>query len=142
MSELARRTAAVEATRAHFAGKPFAWGKVDCAKIGAFHLRQMGRHDALGLSRAGTYRSALSARRALARAGHESLSAALDSIGLVRIPPAAALPGDIVLTPGTDDWEALGIIAGNDAVLSFHEDADGLDYARVFDWSAAEAWRV
>ncbi len=142
MSELARRTAAVAATKAHFEGKPFAWGRVDCAKIAAFHLRQMGRHDALGLAKAGNYRSALSARRAIARAGHESLSAALDSIGLPRIPPAAALPGDIVLTQGSDSWEALGIVVGNDAVLSFHEDLDGIDIVRVFNWSTAEAWRV
>ena len=142
MTELERRVAAVEATKARFAGKAFSWGRVDCAKVGAFHLRQMGHHAGLGLHKAGTYRSALTAKRALARAGHDSIAAALDAIGLERIAPAAAWTGDVLLTPGDDTWEALAIVVGNGAVLGFHQDLAVLDIVRVFDFASVEAWRL
>lgn len=129
MTEIERRVAAVEATRARFTGRPFEWGTVDCAKAVAFHLRRLGHR--IGISKAGTYRSAISARRALTRWGVKSLAEALDLTGLPRIAPAAALPGDIVQLPGADALAALGIVVGNGVVLAFHEDSDVLEAIRL-----------
>lgn len=123
MTEIERRVAAIAATRARFEGRAFAWGRVDCAKVAAFHLRQMGHRRSLGLARAGSYSSALGARRALRRAGHDSLERALERAGAVPIAAAAALPADMLITPGTDGIDALAIMLGNMAVLGFHEDA-------------------
>ncbi len=140
MTEIERRVAAVKATMARFSGKAFAWGRVDCAKLVAFHLRQMGHHESLGLAKAGSYRSALSARRALERAGHASLGAALESVGMVPIPPAAALPGDIIELPGEAAFEALTICVGNGRVFGFHQDAVGPVVLQPV--SPLTAWRV
>lgn len=129
MTEIERRVAAVTKTRAHFAGRPFAWGKVDCAKVAAWHLRQMG-HRSIGIAKAGSYQTALSAKRALNRWGVSSLADALDKAGLPRIAPAAALIGDIVRLPGTEAFDALGIVAGNSALLAFHEDSDTIEVIR------------
>lgn len=139
---LQERVDAVDATLRRFRGQPFEWGAVDCAKLGAFHLRQMGYHENLKLHKAGTYKTALGAKRALQRAGWGSLSEALDGLGFERIPPAAALPGDVLLLPGTDGFDALGVAAGNGAVVSFHEDAPGVEVLRIAEWSAAQAWRL
>lgn len=142
VSDLERRIAAVNATRSHFGGRPFEWGKTDCAKVASFHLRQMGHHKPLGIEKAGTYRTALKAKRALTKAGFVSLGDALDGAGLLRIPPAAALPGDLIITPGTDDWEALTIVAGNMAILGFHEDVEGLQVIRLTAPSLGQGWRA
>ncbi len=139
-----QRVAAVTATRARFAGQPFAWGRVDCAKVVAFHLRQMGHHVRLGLAKAGTYRSALSARRALERAGHASLSAALDAAGFERIAPAAARPGDLIAQNGTDGFDAVGIVSGGRQVLGFLDGDVGLVIFPLANWGVdiSRAWRL
>lgn len=130
MTEMERRVAAVTATWQHFAGRPFAFGRVDCVKLAAWHLRQMG-HRVSGIGRAGTYRSALSARRALSRAGFASLADAVTAIGLGEISPASSLPGDIMLTPGGEGLEALTIVAGNGMVIGFHDDALAAGVQRI-----------
>lgn len=140
MHEMNRRAAAVRAVQARFADRPFAWGSVDCVKVGAWHLRLMG-HKLPALAKAGRYRSALGARAALKRAGFADLAAALDATALPEIPPAAALIGDIVLLPGTDGWQSLCIVMGAGTVLGFHEEWDVLSANRI-DASAARAWRV
>lgn len=142
MHDLNRRREALSATMARWQGRAFAWGAVDCVRIGTSHLRAMGHHLALGLHKAGSYRTALGAKRALARAGHDSIAAALDGVGLDRIAPAAALPGDFIVTPGTEGWEALTIAIGNGAVLGFPEDGGAVDVIRIGDWTQAEAWRL
>ena len=140
VSEVERRVAAVQATMARFANVAFVWGRIDCAKMVAFHLRQMGHHQGVGMHKAGSYRSALGARRALARAGYGSLSDALDVLGFARLAPAAALPGDIALLPGEDGFDAMCVVVGNGRVFGYHEDAVGavvLQPARI-----ESAWRV
>jgi hypothetical protein len=139
MTEIERRVVAVNATRARFAGRAFAWGTVDCAKVVAWHLRKMGHR--IGISKAGSYSTALSAKRALARWGVETLTEALDKAMLDRIPPAAALAGDVVQLPGTDAFDALAVVAGNGAVLGFHEDSDTLEVVRL-DVVPLAAWRA
>lgn len=141
--EMQRRAAAAQATLDRFVGRAFAWGRDDCVRLAAFHLRKMGHRP--HVAKAGSYRSALSARRALARAGHQSLEAAVDSLGLVRIPMAAAIVGDVGLLPsdaGTD--EALGaliVCLGNGRWLGFAADADHA--CAVFQpLTGGAAWRA
>jgi len=140
MPPMVRRAAAARATMERFQGRPFAWGSVDCAKMAAFHLRQMGHHQSLGLAKAGTYRSALGARRALARAGYGSVTAAIDALGFGRIPPAAALVGDLVELPGADEISAIAVALGGGRILGFHEDVDGAEV--LVPVAICKAWRI
>lgn len=136
--EMVRRVAATQATLDRFRDRPFRWGSNDCVRLAAFHLRKMGHKPQL--AKAGSYRSALAARSALKRAGYADLAAALDALGLVRIPPAEAWVGDIVMGASGDAFGALGVMLGNDAMIGFHEHAPGATVLRrvVLD----TAWRA
>lgn len=127
-----------QATLDRFKDQPFRFGKRDCVRMCAFHLRAMGYRPQL--AKAGSYSSYLGARRALRNAGFTSLGAAIDSLGLEPIAPAAALPGDIVELPSEDEIGALGIAAGNGRLLGYHPDADGA--VIVQPQAYVRAWRV
>lgn len=120
---LHRRRDAAQATLDRFKDQPFRFGKNDCARLVAFHLRKLGYRPQLG--KAGTYRTALSARRALARAGFKTLAEGLDALGLARIAPAAAVVGDVVQLEGDNDLGALAVYVGNGRILGYSEDAEG-----------------
>lgn len=143
MNEMQRRVDACEATVAKFRGRPFQFGTCDCAKIATAHLRHMGR-KVTGLAKAGTYNSALGARRALKRVGYGSLADALTGLGLLPIASAAALPGDIVIGDGGDSWEAMGVFVGNGMLFAFHDDAleAGPMMVRVNRLADVKAWRA
>lgn len=132
------RTAAAQATMDRFAEQPFQWGKNDCARMVAYHLRKLGYP--VRLAKAGTYASALGAKRALDRLGFGSLREAVDSYGLMRIPPAAAIIGDIIELPAEDRFGALGVALGNGRVLAYHQDAVGAVVIQPTDY--ATAWRA
>ena len=119
MKPLVRRQKAVQATMERFRGKGFSFGSVDCAKLAAFHLKQMGHK--VRLSKAGQYKTLLGAQAALRRLGYETLPDAMDGHGFARIAPAAALMGDIVTFACDHPIGALGIVAGNGNMLCFHE---------------------
>jgi len=119
MADLVRRRDAVRATMERFRGKPFALGSVDCAKMVAFHVKQLGH--AVRLAKAGKYRTVLGAQAALRRLGFETLSDAMDGQGFARIAPAAAWIGDVVAFESGYPIGALGIYAGNGDMLAFHE---------------------
>jgi hypothetical protein len=116
---LVRRQRAVAATQARFQGKVFAWGSVDCAKMVAFHLKQLGHK--VQLSKAGQYKTALSAKAALKRLGFDDLPTAMDGQGFERIAPAFALIGDVVSFASDHEIGALGIVVGNGNMMAFHE---------------------
>lgn len=120
---MTRRVAAAQATLDRFQGRPFAFGKDDCARMVLFHLRQIGLKPRI--AKAGSYSTLLGARRALARAGFATLAEAVDAQGLLRIPPAAAVVGDLLMMPGVDDFGALAVALGNGRVIAWHEDAAG-----------------
>jgi hypothetical protein len=124
MTPLELRHAAIEATMARYRDKPFAWGKVDCAKVAAFHLKQLG-HKVL-TSKGGQYGSALGAARALKRMGYSTLAEMADGIGLSPIVPARMLLGDIAELEGDNSIGTIGLYAGNGNVFCFHEDHPGL----------------
>lgn len=139
MTEMLRRQRAAQATVERFQGVPFAYGKNDCARLAAFALRQMGHKP--GLAKAGSYSSALGATRALKRLGYGDLASVLDGLGLLRIPPIAALPGDLIMLPGEGPFGgALAMAVGNGRVLSYHEDLDGADIVQPVQYLSA--WRA
>ena len=138
---LERRVAAAQATLDHFDGQPFVWGRCDCAILAAHILRQFGRHTPLRSF--GSYRTALGAARALRRKGFHALPAVLDGIGLLRIPYAAALPGDIIATPGEDAWgDALAVDLGRGRYLGFARDANGARAGVITLPVINTAWRA
>lgn len=123
MTDYLRRVAAAQATRDRFYGRPFVWGETDCARLAAHVLRELGRPAPL--SRFGRYSTALGAARALRRRGFADLGAVLDDMGLPRIPPAAALPGDIVGLEGeASPLTALTVALGGRRVIGFHGEAE------------------
>jgi hypothetical protein len=124
VTPLERRHAAIEATMARYRDRPFEWGKVDCAKVAAFHLKRLG-HKIL-ISKAGSYSSPLGASRALRRLGYATLAEMADGIGLTPIPYARMLLGDIAELEAEAPLGAIGIYAGNGNLFCFHEDHPGL----------------
>ena len=124
MTPLERRHAAIEATMARYRDKPFQWGKVDCAKVAAFHLKKLGHK--ISISKAGSYQSPLGAARALKRLGYSNLAEMADGIGLTRIPYSRMLLGDIAEVEGDAAIGAIGLYAGNGNLFCFHEDHPGL----------------
>lgn len=136
--EMVARIAAAQATLDRFKDAPFKFGKNDCARMVAFHLRKMG--VTVRLAKAGAYSSALGAKRALARAGFATLADGLDAHGLLRIPPAAAVAGDIVELPAVDSFGALTVAVGNGRVIGYHESCDGATVMQPVEF--VSAWRV
>jgi hypothetical protein len=138
MGVMDRRVAITQATFDHWQGKPFEWGRHDCVKLAAQHLRSMGHR--VKFAKAGAYSSALGAQRALRRAGFSSLAEGLDAQFLPRIPVAAAVEGDIIMLDGEGLFDALGIYLGNQAILGFHEDMIGASALRIV--AATACWQV
>lgn len=135
---LQRRVDAAQKTLDRFKGKPFKFGRWDCAQMVFFHLRAMGR-PLKAAARAGSYHSLLGGVKQLKKAGHDDLVALMDS-HLERIPPAAALAGDIVAMPGLEGPGALTVAMGNGRVLGYHEEAEGAVVMQPVEMVVA--WRV
>lgn len=114
---MVRRVAAVEATIKRFQGRPLTLGRDDCARMAIHCLKRLGVK--VSVLKAGSYRNEIGAARALKAAGYDSLEAALDGLGLPRIAPAAALPGDILALPSEGSGVALCVAVGNGRALGF-----------------------
>lgn len=139
MIEAVRRRQVATDAIARFRGVPLAFGTADCARLGTFVLYRMGHRSPL--VRAMRYRTAGGAGRALHKLGFDSLVAAIDSIGLARIAPAAALPADLIMLPGEDVFGgSLTMAVGNGRVLGYHEDLSGADILQPVEYVAA--WRL
>jgi hypothetical protein len=135
-----RRVAAAQATLDTYRDKPLVWGECDCARMAAFTLRQLGVRAPL--SKFGRYSTALGAIKALKRQGFETLADVVDSLGLVRIPPAAALPADIIALEAEHGEVALTVSLSGQRVLGFYE-VSGHAIAGVLQPKAYLcAWRV
>lgn len=132
------RVARTQATYDHWGDRAFAWGKADCVKMAAWHLRGMGH--VVRFAKAGSYSTAIGAKRALRRAGFASLTLALDGHFLPRIPLAMAMEGDIVMGAGDGPFEALGILLGNGAMLGFHADTGRAGPLRALELDGC--WQV
>lgn len=124
MKPLERRHAAIEATMARYRNRPFAWGKVDCARVVAFHLKQLGFK--IAISKGGTYKSAVGAKSAIRRMGYETLGDMADGLGLTPIAPARMLLGDVCEVEGDNPVGTLCLYAGNGNIFGFHQDHPAL----------------
>jgi hypothetical protein len=122
---LTRRVIATQATVDAFRRTAFAWGRNDCARLAAHVLKGLGHKPRL--TRFGPYRSPITARKALQRHGFQTLADVLDDLGLPRIPPAAALPGDILGFGHPDQplLVGLAVAVGNGRLLGFMDNGDG-----------------
>lgn len=124
MPEMARRVEATQATADRFKDVPLKFGSRDCARMVAYHLRKMGKKPK-GLAKAGSYSTAISAARALRRAGYKNMKEAMDDQDITPIAPAYVVVGDLVELPGEGGLGAIGIALGNGRVLGYHEEAEG-----------------
>lgn len=144
MNPLVKRTAAAQAVVDRYNGRAFAWGRADCVRLAAYALRKMGRP--VSLIKAGDYSSLRGALKALRRAGFDGLEQAVDAQGLFRIPPAMALPGDLIGLPSDEDggergsWVALTVALGNGRVIGFQSGAAKI--LQPIYGADAIAWRV
>jgi hypothetical protein len=137
-----RRRDAAQATVKRFEGRKFKWSTNDCVRLAAFTLRRLGYKPPM--PKAGSYRSALGARQALKAAGFDSLEAALDSLGLPRIAPAAAVAGDILGLPADDggDWVGLSVALGNGRALAFQGGRCRIGEPKYPEGVKVLCWRV
>lgn len=135
------RVANTQATLNAWRDQEGGWGRRDCARMVAQHLKRFGYR--VSLAKAGGYTTEAGARRALQRAGYESLEAALDAHGLARITPAATLVGDILAFPSPQSLPALSIVlrAGATRVLHCHDGYFRI-IAPTWDPPPHAAWRV
>jgi len=136
---LERRVVATQKTLDDWKDRPFDWATGStCLRLAVEHLRRMGYRPPL--SRAGTFKTALGAKGALARAGVGNLGEAVDLLGLEHIAPAMAIVGDLVELPGEAPFGALTVALGNGRVLGFHQDAPGCCVLQPQEF--VTAWRV
>lgn len=138
MTEIERRVAAAQTTLDAVKDKPFRLGRNDCARMVAAHLRRAGHP--VRLPAGGSYGSVRGAAKALAARGFADLPAAMDAMGFDRIPPAAALPGDVLALPAASPIGCLAVVLSNGRACGFTEDAAGAAVIQPVDYVAA--WRV
>ncbi|MFT4076841.1 MAG: hypothetical protein QM647_15050 [Asticcacaulis sp.] len=133
--DLIYRTACAEQTVAQYIDARFEWGRYDCARMTAAHVKRMGHKASLAMF--GHYKSLAGAKRALTRAGFDSLEAVLDA-RFARIAPASAWVGDIIALPGDTDMPALAVRLTNGRVICLA--GEGFVIAEPVEYVAA--WRI
>lgn len=139
--QLVSRIAAAQATIDRFLDQEFQWGANDCAHLAAFAVRSLGHADPL--ASVPSYATRRNALKAMRKAGITSFADQLAKLGFEPIPPAFALPGDIVGIPAEEDdeakgWLALGVAIGQDRVLGFANGRCSWAPTHV----CSHAWRV
>lgn len=139
LPEAELRRVAAQATLDTFRDVAFKYGKRDCVRMAAFHLRRLGYKVVLPPE--SSYRSAKSAIKALRARGFNNLMEAVDAHGLQRIPPAAAVVGDIIAVPGEGEFgAALHVALGNGRTVGYHQDLIGAGVLQPIEYVAA--WRA
>ena len=139
MTPMELRGVATQATADRFKDKPFAWGKYDCSRLVAFHLKQFGH--SVSLSKYGAYSSAIGAQRVLAKAGYKTLADVMADLGLHEIAPAFATLGDVVELEGDSPLGALTVMLNNGRVLGWNEAAEGCVVLQPTE-PPLRAWKV
>ncbi|UAK24178.1 DUF6950 family protein [Sphingomonas nostoxanthinifaciens] len=133
------RVAAAQQLLDAWKGRPFDWkAKSHCARMVAEHLRRMGYTPPL--AKAGPFSTEMGALRALRRLGVHKLGDAVDLLGVPRIAPAAALPGDIVELTSASPLGCLTVALSNGRVLGFVDDHEGVAVLEPLQFEAA--WRI
>ena len=136
--EMVRRVAAAQKTLDAFRRRKFRWGRSDCVRMAAFHLRQLGHRVKLPPS--GSYNGLRAGKAALEAAGYASLREAMDGLGFERIASAAALVGDVIEVESENELGALNVVLSNGRSVGYHPDAEGAAVLQVHEPLAA--WRV
>lgn len=135
-SPLEIRAEATSATVNKFNQKELKLGKVDCARMVAFHLGQLGHK--FSLLKGGAYSTEVGARMALKKMGVSSLSEIMDK-HFPRIPFSEALTGDVTCVRGVGDMgDAMQVVIHRQNVLGFHEGWCG----ELVVYEPVAAWRV
>lgn len=115
-----RRQLATAKTRDAYIGRAFAWkAGHTCVHMARFHLLAMGHKPPMMPG----FRSAIGAKRALARNGWAGVEDMLDSM-LPRVAPLQMRLGDLAAGPGLDGIGALFVCVPPFKLLGWHEDAD------------------
>lgn len=136
--DLNQRVDVVNAVSEKYYGKEFALGSNDCVHMIAHGLREYGLKSSL--HRFGSYSTPAGARRALKRAGYDSLIEAVRDQGFFELDGAAmAWPGDIIaMKAEDDDGVALAWMASNGRAFGFWNGIG--QYFQPHEFEAA--WRV
>ena len=141
MHPMMKRQAATQACMDRFAFKQVTPVTRHCGKPAALVMHKMGRSaKLLNGSRHKTWAGALKYLRGL---GFKNLIELMDATGMERIPPAAALPGDIIALPVGDDDAfgcSLAVALDNGRVLAANP-ASGLIEPMIPHLFVC-AWRV
>lgn len=124
VNPMIRRVAAAQACIDRFSGKPYAPGQRDCIKLAGHALHKLGKR--VSLTKGLRYSTEAGGVKTMRKLGFASLLEAVDAaLGEeTRIPPAMALPGDIVALPTEGESPfgcALTVAVGNGRVVGFKE---------------------
>ncbi len=140
LPDLRRRQRALQKTMDRYGKREFLLGSADCVQLARFHLKNMGVKK---LPVPQKYTTEVGARLALKRLGFKTLEELFDNL-LVRIAPAAMLPGDIALLPSQPEEPASDIgtvaISLGRKLLAWHPDHAPLAVIEVTQIDAA--WRA
>lgn len=137
-TELELRAVATQATEQRFRDKPFDWSKsATCIHLMRYHAAQMG-HKLPVVPR---FRTALGARKALAKEGFESLPDLMDHY-FARIPPSFTRVGDMIAVEGTDSFHSMMVRGGTTMFLGWHPQADVCTIVDTDLSFAVGAWRL
>jgi len=134
-TEIEVRVEATNKTRLKYAGRPFAWGSVDCVKMARFHALAMGHKPPRFPS---SYTTEIGALRALKKSGFENVDDLLSSM-FPKIPLASARVGDFIVAEGEAGLDAVFISLGR-KIMGFHEEAE--DLVVVIPEKIKSAYRV
>lgn len=123
MTTMLKRAAATQACMDRFAGRSYAPGVRDCGKLAAHSLHKLGRRATL--LTASRHTTEAGAVRYIRKAGFKDLVELMDAVlPGARIPPAAALPGDIVamaMEDGDPFGCSLTVALDNGRILGFKD---------------------
>lgn len=118
MTPMKRRAVAAQACIDRFSGKSYdPAAHRDCAHMVRHALHKLGRR--VGQGKLPHYTTEAGGIKAVRKMGFANLIEVLDSFGLERIPPAAALAGDIVALPSEHPMGALAVAVGNGRLLAY-----------------------
>lgn len=138
MNPLILRQSAAQATIDRFQGLPLQLGKDDCVRMTIFCLKKLGVK--VSLLKIGPYKTEIGAARVLKALGFDSITEAVDALGLPRIAPAMCLPGDIMTLKAAGSHDvALAVAVGNGRVLGFWEAAGVCTVFQPLEYDTA--WR-
>lgn len=119
VNPLELKAAATSKTFEKFNGHPLVLGKYDCARMVAFHLKQLGYK--FSLLKGGSYSNEVGARLALKKLGVSSLSEIMDMHFPRYDAPSEAMTGDVMCVEGDGDTgDAMQVVLHRGNALGFH----------------------